>query len=587
MILFNEAIEPKSQFPYFIFIILGVVIFLIFAAALTVLFVFVFSRLSIKKTIRDLERKFTYLHSFLIGQCATNIRRLDVIARSNLLYVDTHARFLKRFKDLRDKKDVQTQNAITNIKGLLADKKYRQVKEALSDVKSILAAYEKDINALSSDLVAVIKPEEDARQAALTLKEDLRRIKQDFYSKEADLELVHASMDLIFKRVEDLFTTFDGYIECAQYEEANAVLNEISPLLKQTSQALTELPKLCVMVNSLVPEKINHLKISYEDMMADRYPLAHLNVAQTLQIMERDLAIYRSRIKQFNLRDIDSRLNEIINKCDELESKFEEETNARAEFEQFNETIYHDVTIVERRFVKLANNIPEIEKIYVVNDAHKEKLEALHKDVDNLGSLKRALNTYVHSINKQPYSMIVTKLNELKTTTEIVQNDLDSFSKYLISLKDGSQSAYNLIFEIYDQVKSAEKIIRDINIDNITKKYEESINRIYALFDEIKTLLYTKPIPVDEVNVLAEELSGLSTKLLNENGQVMQDYNMMILAKSAIIYANRGRSDFADIAQILEQADLLYNNGEFEQAYILSGDALKKIRAHMSANERL
>ena len=61
----------------------------------------------------------------------------------------------------------------------------------------------------------------------------------------------------------------------------------------------------------------------------------------------------------------------------------------------------------------------------------------------------------------------------------------------------------------------------------------------------------------------------------------------MILAQSAILYANRGRSDFADIAQILEQADIHFASGDFEQAYILSGDAIKKIRAHMSPNERL
>ena len=154
-------------------------------------------------------------------------------------------------------------------------------------------------------------------------------------------------------------------------------------------------------------------------------------------------------------------------------------------------------------------------------------------------------------------------------------------------MKEDSQSAYNLIFDIYNQLKDAEKILRNINIENITKKYEEKINHSYELFDEIKERLFSKPIPVDEVNALASELSEIASTLLSENGQIAQEYNMMILAKSTIMYANRGRSDFADIAQILEHADLLYNNGEFEQAYVLSGDALKKIRAHMSVNERL
>ena len=587
MDIFNRAVEPTSKFPWPAVIIPSAIILSIVLIALAIGLYFLISRLRIRKEIHDIERKFTYLHSFLIGQCASNIRRLDVIARSNLLYVDTHTRFLKRFKELRDKKDVQTQNSISNTKGLLKEKKFKQFRESLGETKTILAAYEKDVNQLSSDLIAVIKPEEDARQTALTLKEDLRRIKQDFYSKEADLELVHASIDLIFKRVEELFTTFDGYIECAQYDDANEILKEISPLLKYTSQALYELPKLCVMVNSLVPDKIEHLKNSLNEMNEARFPLSHLSVPQAISIMENDLAINRTRIKQFNLRDVEKSLNDIINKCDEIETKFEEEKNARHDFESNNETIYKGVNAVERRFVKLANTIPEIEKIYVINEEHKAKFESLHQDVDNLSSLKIALNTYVHSSNKQPYSLIVEKMNELKRITESVSSELDLFHKYLLSLKDDSQSAYNLIFDIYNQLKDAEKILRDINIENITKKYEEKINHSYELFDEIKERLFSKPIPVDEVNALASELSEIASTLLSENGQIAQEYNMMILAKSTIMYANRGRSDFADIAQILEHADLLYNNGEFEQAYVLSGDALKKIRAHMSVNERL
>ena len=341
------------------------------------------------------------------------------------------------------------------------------------------------------------------------------------------------------------------------------------------------------MVNNLVPDKIQHLRNAIELMNAERYPLGDLNVALIIKQMETELRIYVSRIKQFNLRGVEESLTNMIKNIDDIENKFEEEKAARSDFEVNNEAIYREVNNVERRYVKLANNVPEIEKVYVINDEHKEKLEKIHKDVDELGALKRSLNTAFHSVNRSPYTHLVNKMNELKNSTDLVRNDLDMFTKYLISLKDDSQSAYNLIHDVYAQVKEGEKIVRDIDIENISKKYEEKINRTYELFDEIKELLYSKPIPVDDVNHLVEELSEISTSLYGEQGQIRQDFNMMMLAKSAILYANRGRSDFADIAQILEQADLLYANGDFEQAYILSGDALRKIQVHMSPNERL
>ncbi len=587
MRLLDEAPQTTNNFPYWIFIIIGVVLLVTLIVGGFLFYKFVIVRSKMKKEIRELDRRFNYLHSFLIGQVAQNIRRIEVISRSNLLYVDTHTRYLKKFKDIRDKKDSHTQTTIIQLKELVEEKKYSQLKEAIAEAKIILASYEKDVNTLSSDLVAVIKPEEDARQNALTLKEDLRRIKQDFYSKESELDLVRNSIELIFNRVEELFNSFDSYIECAQYEDANVVLNEISPLLKQTSQALTKLPKLCVMVNNLVPEKIAHLTNAYELMNEERYPLGELNVPYEIKNMETELRVYVSRIKQFNLRGVEESLNKMIKKIDDIESKFEDEKASRVEFEQNNDAIYHEVTIVERRYVKLANNVPELETVYVINDEHKEKLEKIHQDVDSLGALKRSLNIAVHSVNKSPYSFLVGKMNELKNATDLVRNDLDTFHKYLLSLKDDSQSAYNLIHDVYKEVKDAEKILREINIENISNKYVDKINRTYELFDEIKNRLFAKPINVEEINVLAQELSEISEMLYSENGKISQEFKMMNLAKNAILYANRGRNDFADIAQILEQADILYLNGQFEQSYHLSGDALRKIQAHMSPNERL
>ena len=54
---------------------------------------------------------------------------------------------------------------------------------------------------------------------------------------------------------------------------------------------------------------------------------------------------------------------------------------------------------------------------------------------------------------------------------------------------------------------------------------------------------------------------------------------MMILAENAIMYANKGRSHLSDIDQLVSQAETFFNEGEFEQAYIIAGNALVKIKA--------
>ncbi len=85
------------------------------------------------------------------------------------------------------------------------------------------------------------------------------------------------------------------------------------------------------------------------------------------------------------------------------------------------------------------------------------------------------------------------------------------------------------------------------------------------------------PIDVDQINSNVKELKALKEDIL-ENGAIAQDFNVKVLAENAIIYANRERHHFSDIDDLVKQAESLYNNGDFEQSYVVAGNALDKIR---------
>ena len=95
-------------------------------------------------------------------------------------------------------------------------------------------------------------------------------------------------------------------------------------------------------------------------------------------------------------------------------------------------------------------------------------------------------------------------------------------------------------------------------------------------------MLKKLPINVDEVNKNVSELYDVSNDIL-EGGSIDQEHNMMVLAENAIMHANKGRSHLSDIDQLVAQAETFFKEGDFEQSYIIAGNALKKIRAY---NER-
>lgn len=559
----------------YIAIIAGSVVALALVVVL-VYFFFLREKLA-KKELSEIDRRFQFLHALLIGQDAQYVKRLEIISRTNLLYVNTHTRFLKKFKDIRNKNDGDAQLAINSLRDFIDDKDFASYKEALPKVLEIVNEYEELVNSLNSELLKVVKPEEDCRQSALTYKEQFRRIKQDYYSKESELVLMSNSFDEIFKYIDTQFEQFEALVESAQYDEANTILPRIDQILHEMTIHMSDLPALCTTVSVVIPEKIISVENAYKDLVEQKYPLYHLHVPQTIEEINEKLEKFTHDIRTFNVEGLDEKLEAIIKELDGFFEKFDLEKTSREEFENNNENVYSTVNLIERNFIKLRNTIPEVSKYFVINEDHDSKINDIQTNINRVGALKRSLDTFIHSATKQPYSSLVNKMNELSNATSSIISDIEEFNSYIGSLKSDAESAYEAVFNFYKKVKKAEEQVREINVTRISEKYNPKFDKLFELLNNIYELLTNSPINIENVNNLLHEFYEEANTLLDD-GEVSQDYNMMLLAENAIIFANRHRNHLSDIDTLLSQAETYFENGDFENAYVLAGNTLKKIK---------
>lgn len=554
---------------------------IVFAGLVFVIYKFVIEKNNMRRQIAELDRRFEYLHALLIGQDAQYVRRLEIIARTNLIYIEIHTKFLKKFKEVRDKHDAKAQSTINHLKDLRDEKglNAKRLKEEIIDAKALIDAFDREVNDLNSELLSVVKPEEDCRQISLTHKERFRRIKQEYFAKQNNLSLVSESFEQTFGLIDSLFDQFDKLVECANYDDANLMLPKIDKILDEISNDMSKLPNLCTMVTTYIPDKISSLENAFEIMQRDHFPLEHLCVKSAIREMKDEVNVYTTKIKRFDLKNVDEELNNIVSRIDEFITLFDDEKKARQEFESNNESIYSMVTTIERRFIKLCNTIPEVQKIYVVNEVQQTNINNIHNSINRLGALKRSLDTYIHSATKQPYSMLVSKMRELKTASDEVIASMDDFMKYIASLKNDSEEAFKHIYEGFYKVKDIERTLRKIDIEKIDAKYHEVVEQYYEYLKEVNVLLKTKPINVEKINNDIVEMTKIENEYFGK-GLIGSTYNMMVLATNSIVYANRDRGNFADINDLINQAENMYYEGEFEQSYRVSGSSLAKINNH-------
>ena len=565
----NESINPT---PIILGIIGGVVVI---AAILVLLYFLVFRKNQYKKKINELDSRFQYLHALLQGQDSQYVRRLEIISRTNLLYVEIHTKYLKRFKEVRDKFDTKAQSTINHLKDLIDEKDYKTLKEALGEAKDVISTYEKEVNNLNNALLSVVKPEEDCRQSCLPLQEDYRRIKQEYGAKQTDLQLVSDSFEQIFNYIDDKLAQFEDCVDSAQYEEANQIIPEIHKILVEVSNAMGELPNLCATVLTVIPEKLASLEDAHQVMLQDNYPLNHLRVNASIKEIKAKVDLLTVRIKRFDLKGVGSELENIISQIEEFFNLFEEEKKAREKFEAENENVYSTVNTIERRFIKLRNNIPNVSKIYIINDQHANMINQIQNDINKLGALKRSLDTFIHSSTKQPYSLLVSKMDELTAASNTVIKAIDEFQEYIASLKIDTENAYKLVFEYYQKIKENEAILHNIAVPTISDKYQEKLEHLFSLLNDTFNLIVVTPINVDRVNEYVSEMHEINNELF-DSGSISRDNNMMIAAETAILLANRERHHLSEINSIVNQSEVLFYKGEFEESYKRCGDALNK-----------
>lgn len=560
----DMKINVLAQINQTLVIILIIIGAIALGFGIYLLYHFVFSRNAVRHQVKELERKYSHLDALLIGQDSQYIHRIEIISRTNLLYVEKYNEFSRRFKEVFEGDDKFAESMIKQIKALIANNQFKNIKKVLLDTKNAVSVFEQNVNNLDHDLFEVIKPEEESRQMVLKLKEDNRRVKQIYYANANDLELAAASFSKVFEKLDYCFASFDNHIESAEYEEANGLIPVISKVIKALDSTLSQMPKLCILSQSVIPDKIIEISNEYHKIEAKGIPVFNLNFKHKMDVWNITLQTIRKRLENLETSGVMESLDQIQNEIDEIHNLLINETNDEAEFTKNSDSLYRKVIELENNFLKICSLLPEVETIYVVSNEQKEKIQELKENMNKLGGSKRGLDNFIHSSIKQPYSVLKKKLDELSADYESAYAGVQTFKAYIESLKVSSEDAYTMVFVYYYHCKQMESNLRALDIPNYAKRYDEQIETCYSLLNEIDETLKIRPIDVALLNEKVETLKNIANTFFDD---VDNKYREAQLAESSIVYANRDRNHQSDVHQQLSVLEKSFYNGEFLKVY--------------------
>lgn len=559
-----------------VYIILGIVCGVVVIGIISfLLYKFYFQKKRCKKILKDVNSKYEYLHGLLTGQDLQYIERLDIISRTNLFYVDIHSVNFKRYKEIRDTQDQLCQDIIGNLYEFLENKKLKEFKNYYKKNEMTIYTFESMVNELDKNLTDLIKPEEDARNDSLILKDKFREVKSKYNANEKSLEFVSDSFSKVFQLIEKKFNEVDNLIERADYQTINSTLTLISKKLNLLDDIIDILPKMLEEVHE-IPSKIDDCVDKYNFMVKNGYPLGHLEVPTLIANLYLSLDEIKGELLNLIVNDVQEKIDSINNLIEKLKKDLSNEIDAKKFFDESFNTVSTSFNELETHFIKINNNMLRFKKVYLIDDEHEKALADIKNTLDSVARDKRKLENYVHNIEKTPYSLLTKYIEDLKNGTSDIDLKLNNFINYLKSLKDDTETGYKNIRLKYEQLKEYECIVRDFLNEDLVLKFSPTFKDCYELIDEINNLISNVPIDVRSINDLNNNLNTINNNLFKSINE-LKTYKEG--SERNIVLINRDRTKFTDVNAQLIQAENAYHNGEYKNSYEISQSILQKLNS--------
>lgn len=533
----------------------------------------------LKRCFNSLKDNFHKLNN---SNLDSKINKLKMISEHNKEYVNLFNEINEKYSNLIETYAIEMETVFNKIDVLFANKDYKVVKEELDLLEHSLNVYGSELNNIDEEIKNITSKEDELREVVVPLKEKFRLLKANFYEHKEELSVCSKIFEKKINELEKTIAKLDNKLENGYYKEAEELTNELVKEVDFYSGHLDKMPKLVSFSLQVLPKRLETAMSKYQKMKEEGYPLFTIKASAIEEKINLSLDEIRIRFEEFNYEDINESIKEAAYEIEDLNEALEKEVTSKDHFTLYNEVVYAQVEEIGKRFLKAKRDTDNINGVYLIDSSKYSELNVLETQVQILNRIKMELDAYIHSATKQPYSILSSKMGELAEFGGEVEEKLNVYQDYILSLKNDSEYAYSKVNNYSVEITTLYNKLLNLNHKVLSVIYEEEYNSVCDLIQNIDKSLKTKPINVALINENSNALVNRVEELLKNMKESLKMYEM---AQNIIIFTNKYRSSFSNVNEVLNRAEIHFENGEFEFAIDSVSEVLQEV--HPRAYEEM
>ena len=369
-------------------------------------------------------------------------------------------------------------------------------------------------------------------------------------------------------------TTIDRYLGSGEYKEAKEVVNEFKETLNTYYNHILAMPQMIDFVFNVLPSRYQSALDTYDSMKEEGYVLTLIKINPAKEEINSLFESIKQAFYELRYMEVKDEIKTLTYKINDLNVLLTTEKDSREDFEENNDRIYAFIDEVNKKFLKAKRDFYSINGVYLIDKSKEDELIFIENELASLSRAKIELNNYIHAPTKSPYSLLNTKLVDITDFSDSINSKVESFQSYIYSLKEDSNYAYKYVNDASVAVTYYYDLILGLHHRALESTYQDRYEEVGRLIDLINKELMTKPIYVEKINGELREFKTKATSLLKDMKESIKLHNN---ASNIIVYTNKYRSSFHVVNEVLNSAQVHFENGEFEFAIDRVSEILQQV----------
>ena len=542
-----------------ILIIILIVIFIIGLA----IFLFFFLRKRKKNKLINGINELEFKKNELEGRpVLTELSKIEEIAKSEQLEEKVNE-FKERYSEAKERLSKIT-DQLVSLDEFVTNREFKEYYDKYSEIESELYEIEEEINSILEEIDDIASYEEKYRDIVTKLKVRYRTLEKVYANKEESFGDIKKVIKMQLENIEKRFADFDLVMEEKLYNEVILVVKSIDTMIDHLGIVMDELPDILLLLNDLIPGRIEDLKIEYDKMVEEEYPLEYLDFPTNIEKIEKHKNDIMDRAKVLNITDSLFDAKVILEYLDGLFKDLEIERNAKKTFELNNEEFAKRLKLVDTAIKDVYNQMDDIKSLYGLKESDLEvidnlslKTSSLNKDYKKLlREVKRGKNSYVKE--NIDFNVLIASLDRLS-------DEVDRSIKSLGSMYEDELRAREELRNMNELLIKCTSRVRCFRFPIIHEDYKIEVEEAKEALEAVKQELESKPIIIKTLNMRVETAHDLIFKLnIRTNDLIKYAYFTELM----VVYSNKFKKE-KNLSDELSKVEYLYSQGEYKESYNL------------------